>query len=123
MSFSRSIPAESYDGCAPGTFISNAVESLFFVGESMFLNSVGHPYLLIDIPPPSTDNIKILILILPSGFAIRTETNCLTFFVGHREQINRLTSFIDGGTLYGDSLLSHALLNAPNGRCKINAHY
>nr|XP_022308082.1 peroxidase-like protein 3 [Crassostrea virginica] len=51
MSFSRSIPAESYDGCAPG----------------------------------------------------------------HREQINRLTSFIDGGTLYGDSLLSHALLNAPNG--------
>lgn len=51
MSFSRSIPAESYDGCAPG----------------------------------------------------------------HREQVNRLTSFIDAGNVYGDSLLSHALLNAPHG--------
>ena len=88
----------------------------------MFLNSVGHPYLRIDIPLPGLV-IKIIILILPSGFVIRTKTNSLTFFVGHREQINRLTSFIDGGTLYGDSLLSHALLNAPNGRCKINAHY
>lgn len=29
--------------------------------------------------------------------------------------MNRLTSFIDAGNVYGDSLSSHALLNAPNG--------
>lgn len=29
--------------------------------------------------------------------------------------MNRLTSFIDAGNVYGDSLLSHALLNAPHG--------
>ncbi|XP_062615951.1 peroxidase-like protein 3 [Saccostrea cucullata] len=51
MSFSRSMPAESFDGCAPG----------------------------------------------------------------HREQVNRLTSYIDAGNVYGNSLSSHALLNAPNG--------
>lgn len=34
--------------------------------------------------------------------------------------MNRLTSFIDAGNVYGDSLLSHALLNAPHGNLKKN---
>lgn len=37
--------------------------------------------------------------------------------------MNRLTSFIDAGNVYGDSLLSHALLNAPHGNSKKSVQF